>query len=66
MVEDIVNLNELDQKFSIPCPYCNKEKIYVYGATGMVSSRCGLCHRLVLWDYDNGTAYKAKARKFAS
>lgn len=35
------------------CPICAKEKVFVYGAKGQVTSRCGLCKRMILWDYTN-------------
>lgn len=62
----IVNLNDLESDGSITCPYCAKGRAYTYGATGMVSFPCSRCNRMVLWDYDHKTAYKAKVRKFAS
>lgn len=64
--EFVVDLNSLKSTGRINCPYCNKGKIFLYSAAGMVSSPCGTCHRIVLWDYDNLTAYKANIRKFAS
>ncbi|MFV0363079.1 MAG: hypothetical protein ACK5LL_08325 [Suipraeoptans sp.] len=62
----IVNLNDLESDGDIKCPYCSKGRAYTYGAKGMVSLSCGRCHQMVLWDYDNKTAYKAKVRKFVS
>ena len=35
---------------------CEKEKMYVYLATGCVSSRCAKCGRLIMWDFDMMTA----------
>lgn len=61
-----VNLNDLESTGIIECPYCGKGKAYIYGATGMQSSGCSVCKRIVLWDFDNKTAYKASAKKFAS
>ena len=43
-----------------------KGKAYIYGATGMQSSGCCICKRIVLWDFDHKTAYKASAKKFVS
>ncbi len=66
MADDyIVNLNDLNSDGAIKCPYCDKGRAYMYGATGMVSLSCNKCNRMVLWDYDHKTAYKAKVRKFA-
>lgn len=62
-----VNLNDLNTTAIIKCPYCGKSKAYSYNnSTGMFSSECGTCKRIVLWDFDNKTAYKASAKKFAS
>lgn len=67
VIDDVVDLNSLNSIGSIPCPYCHKAHAVMYGgAAGLVSSKCDTCHRIVLWDYDNNTAYKASARKFAS
>lgn len=41
---------------TIVCPVCQKEKTYVYLATGYVSSRCAKCGRLIMWDFDMMTA----------
>ncbi len=65
VIDDVVDLNSLNSDGNIACPYCSKGRAYIYGATGMVSLPCGRCHQMVLWDYDNKTAYKAKVRKFA-
>lgn len=43
-------------KGTIICPVCEKEKTYVYLATGRVSSRCAKCGRLIMWDFDMMTA----------
>lgn len=43
-------------KGRIMCPVCEKEKMYVYLATGCVSSRCAKCGRLIMWDFDMMTA----------
>lgn len=66
IIEDIVDLNSLQSTGSIKCPYCSKGRSFLYSATGMMSNPCGNCHRMVLWDFDNRTAYKARVRKFAS
>ena len=66
IIEDVVDLNSLQATGSIKCPYCNKGRSFLYSATGMVSNPCGNCHRMVLWDFDNCTAYKARVRKFAA
>lgn len=60
----VVNLNDLESTGNIKCPYCGKGKTYIYGATGMQSSGCCICKRIVLWDFDHETAYKASAKKF--
>ena len=61
-----VNLNDLKMTGVIKCPYCGKSKAYIYNdASGMFSSECGRCKRLVLWDFDHKAAYKASAKKFA-
>lgn len=39
--------------------------VYIYGATGMQSSGCSVCKRIVLWDFDHNIAYKASAKKYA-
>ena len=50
----IVNLNELDTTSVIECPYCGRSKAYSYkNATGMFSSQCSTCKRIVLWDFDS-------------
>jgi hypothetical protein len=66
IIDDVVDLNSLPSTGSIPCPYCGKASSVMYGTKGLASNRCEKCHRIVLWDYDNYTAYKASARKFAS
>lgn len=67
MQEDYtVNLNELETTGIIKCPYCGKGKAFIYSATGMQSSGCSVCKRIVLWDFDHKAAYKASAKKFAS
>lgn len=43
-------------KGKIVCPVCQKEKTFVYFATGYVSSRCAKCGRLIMWDFDMMTA----------
>lgn len=65
-VDTIINLNDLEQDAVIECPYCHKSKTYSYGAKGKESSNCHICGRLVLWDFDRMTAYRAKAKKYAS
>lgn len=62
----IVNLNDLDSTGIIECPYCGKGKTNIYGATGMQSSGCSVCKRIVLWDFDRKTAYKASTKGFVS
>lgn len=64
--EYIVDLNSLKPDGTIDCPYCGKGKTYAYNTTGMQSSCCSKCNRMVLWDYDHMIAYKAKVRKFVS
>lgn len=60
-----VNLNDLEMTGVIKCPYCSKSKTYIYNnATGMFSNECGVCRRIVLWDFDHKTAHKASAKKF--
>ena len=66
VIDDVVDLNMLEPTSQIECPYCGKGKMYLYGATGMQSSGCYICKRIVLWDFDHQKAYKAKVRKFAS
>lgn len=67
MQEDYtVNLNDLETTGIIKCPYCGKGKAFIYSATGMQSSGCSVCKRIVLWDFDHKAAYKASAKKFAS
>lgn len=61
-----VNLDDLESDGMIACPYCCKGKQYMYGTKGLSSHACDRCHRMVLWDFDNKTAYKAKVRRFAS
>lgn len=64
-VDFTVNLNDLTTTGVIKCPYCGKGKAYIYNnATGMLSSACSICKRIVLWDFDHITAYKASAKKF--
>ena len=66
MQEDYtVNLNDLETTGIIKCPYCGKGKAFIYSATGMQSSGCSVCKRIVLWDFDHKAAYKASAKKFA-
>ncbi|MGN0351344.1 MAG: hypothetical protein ACI4ES_06785 [Roseburia sp.] len=60
------NLDELDLAGVIECPYCGRGKSYSYGTKGMQSSKCDVCKRLVLWDYDKMLGYKVRARKYAS
>ena len=60
-----VNLNDFESTAVIECPYCGKGKAYIYGATGMQSSGCSVCKRIVLWDFDHNIAYKACAKKYA-
>ena len=62
----IVDLNTLQSDGVIECPYCNKGKSYSYGAKGKQSIPCQVCHRMVLWDYDKMTGYRATAKRFAS
>ena len=64
IIDDVVDLNTLNADGDISCPYCKKGKAFVYTASGMVSLKCGNCHRMVLWDFDHGTAYKANMRKY--
>ena len=65
--DSTVNLNDLEITAVIKCPYCGKSKIFSYfNASGMISSNCSVCTRMVLWDLDNMTAYKASVKKFAS
>ncbi len=64
VVDDVVDLNSLDSDGSISCPYCQKSSAFLYGASGMISHACSNCTRMVLWDFDNKTAYKARVRKF--
>ena len=67
MQEDYtVNLNDLETTGIIKCAYCGKGKAFIYSATGMQSSGCSVCKRIVLWDFDHKAAYKASAKKFAS
>lgn len=66
VIDDVVDLNSLVPTGVIKCPYCGRGKLYVYSASGMISNSCGNCNRMVLWDFDHYTAYKAKVRKFAS
>ena len=40
----------------IACPVCGKEKLFLYNAQGMMTSRCGKCGRTILWDLTNQTA----------
>ena len=61
----VVNLNELEQDAVIECPYCSKGKRYSYGAKGKESSNCHICKRMVLWDFDNMTAFKARVKKYS-
>lgn len=62
-----ININDLEVTDIIKCPYCGRSKTFSYfNATGMISNTCNVCGRIVLWDLDNGTAYKAEAKKFAS
>ena len=46
------NLNELTLVGVLECPYCGRGKSYSYGTKGLQSSKCDVCRRLVLWDYD--------------
>ncbi len=64
-IDDVVDLNTLTPSGEISCPYCEKAKAYVYDATGMESRPCNICKRMVLWDFDNLKAYKARVRRFA-
>lgn len=66
IIDDVVDLNSLTPSGAIDCPYCGKGKSYVYNATGMQSSTCCKCNRMVLWDFDHMKSYKARVRKFAS
>ena len=62
-----VNLNDLETTGVIECPYCGRSKAYVYkNATGMISTACNVCNRIILYDFDNGKAYKANAKKYVS
>lgn len=65
--EDVlIDLNNLESTGSLSCPYCGKGRLILYGKMlGKESSNCANCHRLVLWDFDDMKAYKAKARKFS-
>lgn len=64
IIDDVVDLNTLRTDGSIACPYCQKSKAFLYGASGMISHSCGNCNRMVLWDFDHKTAYKARVKKF--
>jgi transcription elongation factor Elf1 len=59
-----VNLNEKNLTAVLNCPYCGKSKVYIYNATGSQSSQCGICKRMVLWDFNLLKAYKVNARNF--
>lgn len=61
----VFDLNTLETTGIIECPYCGRSKAYVYNnATGKLSSACNIWGRIVLWDFDNKTAYKARAKKY--
>ena len=64
LVDIVINLNDLSQDAVVECPYCHKGKTYSYGAKGKESSNCHVCGRMVLWDFDRMTAFRAKVRKF--
>lgn len=66
IIDDVVDLNTLISTGSIKCPYCGKSRSDMFGTSGLASNQCRTCGRLVLWDFDHMTAYKAKARKYAS
>ena len=63
-VDMVINLNDLNQDAVIECPYCRKGKTYSYGAKGRESSNCHVCGRMVLWDFDRMTAFRARVRRF--
>lgn len=65
IIDDVFDLNTLKSNGSITCPYCGKGRSYAYNTTGMQSSSCSKCNRMVLWDYDRMKSYKARVRKFA-
>lgn len=49
--DSTVNLNDLEITAVIKCPYCGKSKMFSYfNASGMISSNCSVCTRMVLWD----------------
>lgn len=62
----LIDLNSIESSGSLSCPYCGKGKLILYGKMqGKESSNCAKCGRLVLWDFDDMRAFKAKARKFS-
>lgn len=65
-MDEIVDLNDYNMNGSIKCPYCEKGKDYLYNAKGKVSHLCSNCKRMVLWDYDNNEAFKARVKKYVS
>lgn len=64
-MEKIVDLNAFEIKLTLKCPYCGKGKSYSYGPGGLSSSACSNCKRVVLWDFDNGIAYKANPKRIS-
>ena len=62
-MEKTVDLNTFEIKVVLKCPYCSKGKSYSYVHSGLSSSACSNCGRIVLWDFDNGIAYKANQKR---
>ena len=61
----VFDLNTLKTTGIIACPYCGRSKAYVLNnATGKLSRVCNACGKIVLWDFDNKTAYKARAKRY--
>lgn len=65
-MDKVIDLNNLDMNGTVICPYCGKGKDYIYNASGKVSHPCVNCKRMVLWDYDSNTAFKARVKKYVS
>lgn len=60
----IVDLNKKELTAVLSCPYCDKSKVYVYNATGLQSSKCAICKRMVLWDFNHLKSYRVRVRKY--
>ena len=62
--KEMIDVNELILHHTISCPVCKKGKLFSYGQTkGLVSSRCEVCGRTILWNLEDGTAQHINNRK---